>query len=129
MFSFGSLLLLLQAASPPANPAVPPAAANGGPPIPVCLVRSIKDAEGRDRDFPVVVTDAVSGVITGKGYAVRPCVSLGMRGARYREEICKMAAFGNEAVQNRFEQIIGVQPKELCSAAKALGPQLDAQAG
>ena len=38
--------------------------------------------------------------------------------ATYRDEVCKLAAFGNDAVQNRLTQVLGARPEKMCASAK-----------
>jgi len=84
----------------------------------------------RGKPFYVIVDDVDAAGFRGKGLEEQSCeVAFKERADEtlYRDRICAMASYGNEAVQNQFTRALGVPPKELCeSAEKALGPASEA---
>ena len=92
--------------------------------VPVCLSRSVTDAKGKRATFEVAVTSVLSSDLLKGGFTVMPCASSRWNAARYRAEMCKLAE-GNSAVQARWAEMLGVEPKRLCEASGKLGIALD----
>ncbi|PAX06400.1 hypothetical protein [Sphingomonas lenta] len=112
------LLASLLAAAQAASPAAKPADTASGPAV--CFVRKFKDARNKDHDFSVVVPSSLSTPLTEKGFKKAECGEVATRIKAYRDGVCKMAASGNGAVQERFEDVLGARPDHLCAAAKAI---------
>jgi len=93
--------------------------------LPVCLVRTVTDANGEKRPFliavgPTLVTDLLTG-----GFALAPCTGFKISAAQYRQEVCANAESGNSAVQARMASVFGVRMKLLCDQATSLGGLLE----
>jgi hypothetical protein len=80
--------------------------------------------------FYVIIDDTDAAAFKAKGLSVHSCRTAfadEADEALYRDRICAMASYGNEAVQNQFTRALGVPPKELCETAeRALGPASEA---
>lgn len=100
--------------------------------IPVCMAGGFRDAPQttelrRGKRFSVVVTKDEVADLEARGFTVADCALADLastdRQQRWRDEICAMAATGNQAVQNQFERSLGARPSMLCAAAQRLaGP-------
>ena len=117
---FASLLFLAlgQVSQPETTPALKL------PLIPVCLTRTVTDAEGGTHPFPIVVRQGALGQSTVARFTPIACLATGLEAVRYRTEVCRLAGLGNSAVQARLEYILGAPPKALCTEANAFGSLL-----
>lgn len=90
----------------------------------VCTARSFQTSKGSTGKFYAITTDADAGILASAGFVAAPCDSSPAAIAKYQASVCKMASFGNEAVQDRFTQVLGVAPAKLCASATALSGQV-----
>jgi len=126
----GAAVVFAGICSPPkllAQEEEPEARASAEQAPPVCM-------RGAWRDVPQVAKarrgQAIEMVVSGrdvrslekKGFAQVDCAETTMSAvearAGWRDQICEMAAFGNEAVQNQFERALGARPAVLCGSAE-----------
>lgn len=100
----------------------------------VCLERAYSDvaqvpAERRGQTFVVPATARAAGMLEKKGFRQVECSASGMadtaRLRAWRDEVCELAAFGNEATQNQLERALGERPAVLCALAEQLGGPWD----
>lgn len=99
---------------------------------PVCMVGPWRSApqtmaEKRGKRFKVVVAERDAARLETRGFSRSDCANLDLasngRQAAWRDEICAMAAFGNDAVQDQFARALGIRPAELCASAEmSVGP-------
>ncbi len=99
---------------------------------PVCLTgawRDVPQVERSQRGQPlqVVVAETDAPGLEKRGFVRTECASVDLaasdkRGA-WRDQVCEMAAFGNEAVQNQFEKALSARPAVLCGSAELVAGQ------
>ena len=56
------------------------------------------------------------------GFQAAPCKGREARLQGNSNSICRMAAYGNDAVQARLASLLGIAPPSLCQAAEKLAP-------
>ena len=83
-------------------------------------------AENRGKKFPMVVAASDVPALEGAGFEQVDCnvsdLASEPRRTAWRDQVCEMAAYGNEAVQNQLARALGEQPAVLCGSAElALG--------
>ena len=99
---------------------------------PVCMSGPWRDARQtmapkKGKRFKIVVAQRDSAGFVKRGFSKKDCaaadlVSVARRNA-WRDEICTMASFGNEAVQQQLARALGARPAELCASAElTVGP-------
>jgi len=81
-----------------------------------CVVRTFKDADNVDRPEKLVIPSAQANDYATQGFTPTACGTIDV--ATYRDQICNLAMFGNDAVQNRLAQILGARPDKMCASAK-----------
>ncbi len=81
-----------------------------------CLARPLPDEAGGKRSVTVAVPSSEVGDYVAKGYVPAVCASADK--AAYRDEICKLQASGNSAVQQRIEEVFGMPAARVCNSAK-----------
>lgn len=99
---------------------------------PICLVRSTRNAEklvsGQSVDGPAIVAVRKSvPELEARGFEASDCTRAGFKSPadyeKYRDQICALAGYGNEATQARIHEILGEYPAVLCAnAEKVVGP-------
>lgn len=108
------------------------AAATAAATTPVCMARPFRDvpqvrAERRGQPFHIVTVERAVPGLEAKGFARVDCTAAdlarGERRSGWRDEICKLASEGNEAVQNQLERAYGEKPAVLCAMAEAVAGQ------
>ena len=128
----GCCLILMGQASAKAQESVP--ASSDAPNTSVCMARPQPDVaqvrpEDRGRDFAVAVIPRSVPNLESKGFRSVECSEAGFLQksdfVRYRNRVCKLAASGNEAVQNQFELALGERPLVLCANAEQLAGRWD----
>ena len=107
-------------------------AGSSEPAGPVCMVGPWKSApqtmaEKRGKRFKVIVAAGDVARLETRGFSRTDCANLDLasngRQAAWRDEICAMAGFGNDAVQEQFARALGIRPAELCASAEmSVGP-------
>lgn len=131
-FTRSSFCTALLALSSTVAPMVSAQDEGAPPPIdlgaPVCMVRPLPDMPqvaqtSRGQAFRILVVEAVVPALEAKGYTQVECKTadlvLADKRNGYRDQICRLAANGNEAVQNQNERALGERPAVLCAAAEA----------
>lgn len=108
------------------------ATANAEPSEPVCMARSLPNvaqvpAAKRGQSHRILTVEKSAAALEAKGFARVDCGTADLRGAsqrgQWRDEMCALAASGNEAVQNQLERALGERPAVLCALAEqASGP-------
>ena len=85
-----------------------------------CVNHTFTDEQGKDVQIALIASDDGAEDLVGAGFAkaAAPCDLSAKRLQEYRNNICNLAAFGNDAVQNRFTQVLGKAPSKLCDSAK-----------
>jgi len=99
------------------------AGATGGGTAPVgatCLSRPFVDANGVTQPHTIYVPAGEASAYRAKGFTPAACGAVSVE--VHRARMCRMALYGNDAVQKRFEQVLGAKPKELCESAKRVTP-------
>jgi len=81
-----------------------------------CVVRTFKDADNVDRPEKLVIPSAEVSDYTALGFTPAACGAIDV--ATYRDQICNLAKFGNDAVQNRLTQVLGARPEKMCTSAE-----------
>jgi len=82
-----------------------------------CMERSVRDAKGADRAFVILVpTDDVP-AFEKKGFTSRSCDLTPKQMTVARDNVCRMASLGNDAMQQNFRSVFGEEPKKMCAAA------------
>lgn len=118
-------------------------AQSGGPPgndaNPLtCLARPLSDvkqvpAARRGRSFQIVAAAEYVPLFEAGGFQVVDCKGAGLGAirsqARYRDRVCRMAASGNDAVQNQLRRALGVSPAILCANAERVAGRWDQKKG
>lgn len=99
---------------------------------PVCMQgkwRAIEQvsAERRGKPIDLVVARTDVTALQASGFVVVDCNASGLdraeRRAAWRDQICALAAYGNEAVQNQLAAALGARPANLCGSAELVaGP-------
>lgn len=99
---------------------------------PICMTR----AEGSDTTVAgssgvraiVAVRQSVP-ELEARGFNVTDCKPVGFEVsadfAKYRDEICNLAAYGNEAVQAQIAEAVGEYPSVLCGNAEKVAGSWD----
>lgn len=85
-----------------------------------CLSRPFLGANGASQPHTIYVPSGEVSIYQAKGFVPAACgpVSLEVHRAR----VCHLAIYGNDAVQRRFQQVLGAKPKDLCASAKKVAP-------
>lgn len=101
----------------------------------ICMTRVFRDVPQVRRDqqggsFAVIIVRNSARSLASKGFDEIACedVKLGTleQQARYREDMCELAANGNQAVQSQYEKALGERPAVLCANAQlATGVERD----
>jgi len=81
-----------------------------------CVVRTFKDADHVDRPEKLVIPSAEANDYAALGFTPTACGTIDV--ATYRDQMCNLATFGNDAVQNRLAQVLGARPDKMCASAK-----------
>lgn len=111
-------------AAPQSTPAAKPRSIDTAP---VCMqgkLRSVAQvpAERRGKPLDLVVARTDVAALEASGFVVVDCNASGLarveRRAAWRDEICALAAYGNEAVQNQLAAALGARPANLCGSAE-----------
>jgi hypothetical protein len=119
-----SAIVLAPVLAPSAAPAQ---TATYTPPAGVqCLSRAFVDATGTSRPLSIYVPAGETTTYAAKGFVAGACT--GMSLTAYRNESCRIAHMGNDAVQKRLTHLLGARPKDLCDSALRAAP-LPASAG
>jgi len=92
--------------------------------LPVCLTRTVVDANGERQPFLIVLPTADVAALTAGDFQVTACGTARFDAGRYRDVVCRVAAAPNEAVQNRYVALFGVRAQRLCDVANLLGGDL-----
>ena len=117
------LLLLAEAAGAQEGP--PPA--DAAQLAPVCMTGTWRDveqvrAENKGKKFPMVVAARDVPALQGAGFEIVECKTSDLasepKRTAWRDQVCEMAAYGNEAVQNQLERALGARPAVLCGSAE-----------
>jgi len=112
-----------QTAAPPPTLPVPAdqmlTAANGV--AARCMARATTKHDGHDWSFVVPVPSASQADFTAKGFVPAACGPMTSRLADHKRFVCEIAK-GNDAVQARTEQVLGIDARKLCAAVTALLP-------
>jgi hypothetical protein len=93
-----------------------------------CMVRPLSDVaqvpkEKVGQPFYILVSDADAKEFADQGFAPSDCpreLADPAGQERFRDEVCKMASFGNSAVQWQFTAALGTRPGAICRAASAV---------
>lgn len=119
-------LLLILVALPVAALSMPSSASAA-----TCLTKGLEAVpqvagEAKGQSFTVIVDDIDAPAFRSRGLKEQSCDATftdKAEEADYRDRICALANFGNEAVQNQLTRALGLRPRELCETAqRALGP-------
>lgn len=86
-----------------------------------CMARTTTQKENPNWSFVVPVPAANQADFAAKGFAPAACAGLHVNLAKFRADACDLAR-SNDAVQARTEQVLGVDARKLCAAAKLLVP-------
>ncbi|WPZ03966.1 hypothetical protein T8S45_00070 [Blastomonas marina] len=95
--------------------------------IPACMVGTLRDVPQvpeslRGKRYPIVVAELEVPAYEARGFEIANCGDADAnrlrRFLRYRDEICLIAASGNEAVQRQYEAALGVRAKRLCDSSQ-----------
>ena len=79
--------------------------------------------ENRGKAYFVIVAPGDVQALREQGFENAECSELKGAESEYRDAMCEMSDFGNEAVQNQFERALGIRPRKLCETAeKVAGP-------
>ncbi len=98
--------------------------------IPICMTRNQAlnptDANSSEVKAIVAVRQSVPD-LEARGFKATDCERAGLETpadfAKYRDEVCNLASYGNEAVQAQIAETIGEYPSVLCgNAEKISGP-------
>lgn len=128
--AFGALAVSIPAAAP----AQTEEQTKGGmvDAVPVCMIRPLGDVPQvptarRGRPFRIITLERAAPGLEAKGFTRVDCTTADLvqvdKRRGWRNEICEIAAVGNEAVQNQFERAYGERPAVLCAAAQlVVGP-------
>lgn len=97
--------------------------------IPICMTRT------QTGDTTVAEVRAIVAVrqsvpeLEARGFKVTECKAVGFENpadfAKYRDEVCNLASYGNEAVQAQIAQAIGEYPSVLCGNAEKISGSWD----
>ncbi len=99
---------------------------------PVCLASVWRDVPQvaetkRGQALQVVVAEADAPALEKRGFVRTECATADLattdRRGEWRDQVCEMAAYGNEAVQNQFERALGARPAVLCGSAELVAGQ------
>ncbi|WP_209348248.1 hypothetical protein [Pontixanthobacter sp. CEM42] len=94
---------------------------------PICMSRPLSDVKQVSREkhgqpFRILTTERTARGLEAKGFTRVDCVTADLVQAdkknAWRDEICELAATGNEAVQNQLEKAYGERPAVLCTGAE-----------
>ena len=76
----------------------------------------------RGQAFRVVVAAQDVPALEEKGFTKVDCgtadLSSRTNKEKWRDKVCEIASFGNEAVQNQLERALGASPAHLCGSAR-----------
>ena len=91
-----------------------------------------RDASGSktdDQAYALIVPARDAAGFKKKGFVEVPCENSSLKDAKakadWRDEVCELAAFGNEAVQNQLERALGERPAVLCGTAEQVAGEWD----
>lgn len=86
-----------------------------------CMSRTTTQTDAPNFEFVVPVPDAKASDFTQRGFKAAPCKGLALNLAKHKAMVCDLA-LGNEAVQKRTEQVLGIDAVKMCAVAKVLLP-------
>lgn len=86
----------------------------------ICVVKPITEASGKSVNLRLLLSSADAGEVLSLGFLPSACDGLDQHLPEYKAAVCKVAAFGNDAVQNRLTELLGVAPAKLCKSASDL---------
>ena len=86
-----------------------------------CMSRTTTQTDAPNFEFVVPVPDAKVSDFTAKGFKPAPCKGVALNLAKHKAMVCDLAR-GNEVVQQRTEQVLGIDAVKMCAAAKVLLP-------
>lgn len=118
------LCLPMQLSGQP-NAEAPAMDANGTTPVcmtrPMSRVAQVPEAR-RGQPFRIITIERGASALEKKGFRRVMCETADMVRAdkknSFRDDICELASFGNEAVQNQLERALGERPAVLCAGAE-----------
>jgi hypothetical protein len=118
---YSSLLLLVSASAGTDAGASGSASAieAQGRPTRQCLARQTAGTKTPSFSFLAMVPSSEAADLTAKGFAPVACPGGGEDLTAYKARVCKLAE-GNDAVQARTEEVLGVTATKLCGAARIL---------
>ena len=104
--------------------------------VPICMsgewrdVPQVSEAK-RGQAFRIVVATRDVLTLEAKGFEITDCTVADLVTAdkrrSWRNYVCEMAAYGNEAVQNQFERAMGARPGVLCASAELVTGALNSR--
>ncbi len=112
----------------------PDTAATAPEDAPICMTRPLSDVkqvsrEKRGQPFRILTTERTAKGLEAKGFRRVDCSTADLVQASkknaWRDEICELAATGNEAVQNQLEKAYGERPAVLCAGAEMAAGKWD----
>jgi len=86
-----------------------------------CMARTTTQTEHPNWSFVVAVPPASQADFAAKGFVPASCGGLGTKLAGFKADMCDLAR-GNDAVQDRTEQVLGINARKICAATKLLLP-------
>lgn len=95
------------------------------PALAECLTRPVTDSRGGKHSIQIVVPPAELRDYQAKGFEVTACTIKDV--ATFRKNMCELAKRGNEAVQNRLEQVLGIRPTRICASVTLITPKLKSE--
>jgi hypothetical protein len=98
----------------------------------VCMARPLSDtshvsASQRGQPFRILANELIAPSLEAKGFTRVDCkvadLVLANKRDGWRDQICELSAYGNEAVQKQIERGLGENAAVLCASAEAVvGP-------
>ncbi|MBD3813676.1 MAG: hypothetical protein IE917_15830 [Betaproteobacteria bacterium] len=94
---------------------------------PACMTGTFRNAPQvsqaeRGQPFRIVVAAKDAAALTERGFVLTDCTIANLATAQsrngWRDYVCELSAFGNEAVQRQFEAALGERPAVLCGSAE-----------
>lgn len=101
---------------------------------PICMASPLggvasKDAMKTDRSPVIVVVRAAVPDLEARGFKQTTCAQGGLKTPTdlgdYRDQVCNLAAYGNEAVQSQIYETLGEYPAVLCAYAEKVSGAWD----
>jgi hypothetical protein len=99
---------------------------------PACMTGSLQNVEqvkqaNKGKRFPIIIAVSDVPLLESVGFERIECSAsvLNSQAKRtaFRDRVCELAAYGNEAVQDQVEKAVGVDSGVLCGSAElAVGP-------